>query len=95
MSKGTFVGVGGPRWLRTDFVAATVRLAVAVPIVLGASTGAPGVVVAAAQPPSADGAFTTGPGGQRLVGLRACSAKSVTDRPWRGWRPRPSRAWIS
>ena len=59
MSKGTFVGVSGPRWLRTDFVAAAVRLAVAVPIVLGASTGAPGVVVAAAQPPSADGAFTT------------------------------------
>ena len=59
MSKGTRVGVGGSRWLGTDFVAAAVRLAVAVPIVLGASTGAPGVVVAAAQPPATDGAFTT------------------------------------
>ena len=59
MSKGTRVGAGGARWLGTDFVAAAVRLAIAVPIVLGASTGAPGVVVAAAQPPPADGAFTT------------------------------------
>ena len=59
MSKGTRVGVGGSRWLGADFVAAAVRLAVAVPIVMGASTGAPGVVVAAAQPPSADGVFTT------------------------------------
>ena len=59
MSKGTRVGVGGSRWLGADFVAAAVRLAVAVPIVLGASTGTPGVVVAAAQPPATDGAFTT------------------------------------
>ena len=59
MSKGTRVGVGGSCWLGADFVAAAVRLAVAVPIVMGASTGAPGVVVAAAQPPSADGVFTT------------------------------------
>ena len=59
MSKETRGGVGGSRWLGTDFVAAAVRLAIAVPIVLGASTGAPGVVVAAAQPRSADGAFTT------------------------------------
>ena len=62
MSKGTRVGVSGSRWLGTDFVAAAVRLAIAVPIVLGASTGAPGVVVAAAQPRSADGAFTTDQG---------------------------------
>ena len=59
MLKGTRVGVGGSRWLGADFVAAAVRLAVAVPIVMGALTGAPGVVVAAAQPPSADGVFTT------------------------------------
>ena len=59
MSKGTRVGVGVSRWLGADFVAAAVRLAVAVPIVMGASTGAPGVVVAAAQPPSTNGAFTT------------------------------------
>ena len=51
--------VGGSRRLGADFVAAAIRLAVAVPIVLGASTGAQGVVVAAAQPPSTDGAFTT------------------------------------
>ena len=48
MSKGTRVGVGRSRWLGAYFVAAAVPLAVAVPIVLGASTGAPGVVVAAA-----------------------------------------------
>ena len=59
MSKGTRVGVGRSRWLGADFVAAAVLLVVAVLIALGASTGAPGVVVAAAQPPSADGAFTT------------------------------------
>ena len=59
MSKETRVGVGGSHRLGTDFVAAAVRLAIAVAIVLGASTGAPGVGVAAAQPPSADGAFTT------------------------------------
>ena len=59
MSKGTRVGVGRSRWLEADFVAAAVLLAVAVLIVLGASTGAPGLVVVAAQPPSADGAFTT------------------------------------
>ena len=43
MSKGT--RVGGSRWLGADFVAAAVRLAVAVPILISASTGAPGVVV--------------------------------------------------
>jgi alcohol dehydrogenase (cytochrome c) len=58
MSKGTRVGVGGSRWAETDVVAAAVRRAVAVLIVMGTSTGAPGVV-AAAQPASADGAFTT------------------------------------
>ncbi len=52
MSKGTRVGVGGSRWLGADFVAAVVRLAVAVLIVMS-------VVVATAQPPSADGTFTT------------------------------------
>ena len=59
MSNGTRVDVGGSRWLGTDLVAAAVPLALTVPIVLGAWTGAPGVVVAAAQPPSADGGFTT------------------------------------
>ena len=60
MWQGTRVGGGGSRWLGADFVAAVVGLAVAVSIVLGASGGAPGVVVAAGQPPSADGTFTTG-----------------------------------
>ena len=58
MSKGTRVRVGGSRWVGADVVAAAVRRAVAVLIVMGTSTGAPGVV-AAAQPASADGAFTT------------------------------------
>ncbi len=58
MSNGTRVGVGGSRWLGADVVAAAVRPVVTVLIVLGASTGAPGVV-AAAQPAATDGAFTT------------------------------------
>jgi len=58
MSKGTRVGVGGSRWAGANLVAAAVRRAVAVLIVMGTSTGAPGVV-AAAQPASADGAFTS------------------------------------
>ena len=56
MLKGIRVSV--PYWLGADFVAAAVRLAVTVTIVMGAVAGAPGVVVAAAQPPSADGSFT-------------------------------------
>ena len=53
------VGVFRPRWLGTVYPAAAVLLAVAVPLVIGASSGAPGVFIAAAQPSSADGAFTT------------------------------------
>jgi len=56
MSKETRVGVSC--WLRADFGTAAVRLAVAVAIVMSASTAAPGIVIAAAQPPSADETFT-------------------------------------
>ena len=53
LSKGTRVGT--MRWLGAGFAAAAVSLAVAILSVVGASTG---VVVVAAQPPSADGGFT-------------------------------------
>ena len=49
----------GSRWPSAVFVAAAVLVAVALPVVIGALTGAPSVVVAAAQAPVADGAFTS------------------------------------
>ena len=68
MSKGTQVGVGSlwrgadreiPRALRgRRLAAAMVRGAVAVLIVAGGLTAGPGVAVAGAQAPGADGAFT-------------------------------------
>ncbi len=51
--------VDGSRWLRPVFVAAVVLVAVALPVLMSALTGVPGVVVAAAQAPAADGAFTS------------------------------------
>ena len=63
MSKRTGVGLGGTRWRGPNLAAAVVGLAAAGLVVAGGLTGGlgfpPGVVVAAAQPPSADGAFTT------------------------------------
>ena len=53
MSKATHVGVGG-----TNLAAAVVRMAAAGLIVMGGSTGGPGLAVATAQAPVADGAFT-------------------------------------
>ena len=62
MSKRTWVGCGGSRWLRPNLAAAVVGLAAAGLIVASGLTGglgvAPGVVVEAAQQPAPDGGFT-------------------------------------
>ena len=58
MSKATHVGVGGARWHGPGFAAALVRVAAAGLLVAGSLTAGPGVAVAGAQAPGADGAFT-------------------------------------
>ena len=62
MSKRTWIGLGVSCWRGPNLAAAVIGVAAAGLIVAGGLTGGlgfpPGVVVAAAQPSSADGAFT-------------------------------------
>ena len=59
MAKETSVGSGGSQWREANLTARMVRVAAAGLIVAGGLTAGPGVAVAAAQAPVADGAFTT------------------------------------